>query len=138
MAGVPNPIPCETFNDLIGRPVIDNGRIVGHLAIIPAKKERDPFVKLYQTGATVALAKNRAATATTLRVYLVLLDRLRYDNAIAVSQREIAETLGIHRANVAKELKKLTALDVIERGEQIANVNTYRLNRDYAWKGDPR
>lgn len=139
MAGTPKPISYDTFNDLIGRPVVGpDGKLKGHLAFIETAKERQPFVKLYQTGTATALAKDRRANATTLRVYLALLDHINYENTIAVSQRTLADALGIHRAHIAKALQQLTTLGVIERGEKAATLNSYRLNPAYAWKGDTR
>ena len=69
------------------------------------------------------------------RVLFKLLKRLNYENHIPVVQSEIAEELKLDRGDVSKAIKRLLALEVIERGPKMGRCHSYILSVDFAWKG---
>lgn len=70
-----------------------------------------------------------------LRVFLALLRHLDYDNLVLVSQKRIAEELGMHKSNVSKAIRSLVERGFLVASERIGNVRAYRLSPLVAWKG---
>jgi predicted transcriptional regulator len=72
------------------------------------------------------------------RVLFALLERLDYENWVAVSQETLAEELGLRQPHVAAAIKKLTQYQILEREKDPADKRRwmYRFNASLGWKGD--
>ena len=112
------------------------GVIESECMLMIAKRKRNAFGKDW-----IAMSQRMFdETASIKRVddYRVLhkiLAKLGYGNALAVTQREIAEELQIDPSNVSKSFKRLLDLGIILEGPKIGPLKTYRLNPAYGWKG---
>ncbi len=73
-----------------------------------------------------------------LRVLLLLMARLDFENYINVVQLDIAKTLSMKKPNVSRSIKRLIALGVLLEGPKIGRSRTYRLNPNYGWKGSSK
>jgi uncharacterized ubiquitin-like protein YukD len=81
------------------------------------------------------LATDRDLKGETLRVLLLLLSCLDFENWIQITQKEIAETLEIKKQNVSKAVLLLEAKGIILRGPKIGHSYAFRLNPYFGWKG---
>ena len=70
-----------------------------------------------------------------LRVLLLLMARLNFENDINVAQAEIAERLGMRFQHVNRSIKRLVDLGCLLEGPKIGRNRTYKLNPAYGWKG---
>jgi hypothetical protein len=94
---------------------------------------RDDFMFGHKKG-YLRLAKEglKGADYDVLMVYLALLD---FKNYVRVSQREIADYLGMQTQNVSRSTRKLVDSKILLEGEKIGASKTYRLNSFFGWKG---
>jgi hypothetical protein len=67
----------------------------------------------------------------SLNVLLFLISRMDYENYIRVSQKEVAEALGMKKQNVSRAVQILRKFSIIDPGEH----NSQRLSLDIGWKG---
>ena len=73
-----------------------------------------------------------------LRVLLLLMARLDFENLIQLEQTLIAEKLGLHKQNVNRSIKRLVDIGCLLEGPKIGRSRTYRLNPNYGWKGSSK
>jgi predicted transcriptional regulator len=81
------------------------------------------------------LATDRDLKGETLRVLLLLLSQLDFENWIQITQKEIADTLEIKKQNVSKAVLLLEEKGIILRGPKIGRAYAFRLNPYFGWKG---
>jgi hypothetical protein len=74
-------------------------------------------------------------TGVDLKVFLLLIKRLDFENLLVVNQAELAGKLGTQRQNIQRSLKKLIEFEVLLEGPKKERSRTYRLNPDIGWKG---
>lgn len=123
------------FQDIEKQLLIVNkatGEVKGRF-VLPKKSLGMGWVGMYQAAA-INLAKMKLSK-DEYRVLLYLFGKLDYQNHLAVSQREMAEELGIHRQNIYKAMRGLVEANIIVPGDKVGLNNTYRLNADLAHKG---
>lgn len=70
-----------------------------------------------------------------MRVLMVLLADLDYENFTQVVQMDIADALKMQKTNVSRAVKNLIEFGVIIEGPKIRRSKTYRLNPQFGWKG---
>jgi hypothetical protein len=70
-----------------------------------------------------------------LRVLLLLMARLDFENLISLEQTAVAEKLGMLRPNVNRSIKRLVEIGCLLEGPKIGRSRTYKLNPTYGWKG---
>ena len=68
------------------------------------------------------------------RVLFCLLRYMDFENWVQITQKSIAEETGIHQPNVAKSLKRLHEIGIIDIAKR-GRCNLYRINHDFVWKG---
>lgn len=68
-------------------------------------------------------------------VMFFLLTKLDYENHLLVNQADVARSLGMHRQNVQRAVKRLIGLGVLLEGPKAGQSRTYRLNPNFGWKG---
>ena len=106
-------------------------------ALVGAKrkyKKESPWMKIYQESAAW-LAKQRL-TGEQATIFFYLSSHLDWENYVSVNQKEVAEELGMKQQNVARALKKLMELSVIEEGPRAGLHKTYMLNPYMGLKGE--
>jgi hypothetical protein len=85
--------------------------------------------------AFLAIAKDREITGEVRRVLDYFFGKLDFENYIHLAQTEIAEALGLQKANVSRAVKILCDKQIILKGPKTGRIITYRLNANYGWKG---
>jgi len=70
-----------------------------------------------------------------LRVLLLLMARLDFENLISLEQTAVAEKLGMHKQHVSRSIKRLVEIGCLLEGPKIGRSRTYKLNPAYGWKG---
>jgi DNA-binding IclR family transcriptional regulator len=82
-----------------------------------------------------ALAREKRLQGQPLRVLLALMGRLDFENWMLVSQKEIAEDLGLSASRISEAMRVLTDLGIIEKGPAQGTAKSYRLTPGYGWRG---
>lgn len=118
--------------------VMDTGEVMDGAVLgmfFPKRQNgfREGWIAMAQN-ALVALAQADLGDQAR-RVLFVILGKLDFENYILVSQSEIAETIGMKRANVSAAIARLEAEGIILRGPKAGRSATFRLNPSYGWKG---
>lgn len=80
------------------------------------------------------IAEDKEITGQTLRVWMILLSELEFENYITIKQKEIATRLDMHQPDVSKAMKLLVAKNIILKVKE-GTTTAYKLNSDYGWKG---
>jgi len=70
-----------------------------------------------------------------LRVLLLLMARLDFENLISLEQTAVADKLGMQKQNVNRSIKRLVEIGCLLEGPKIGRSRTYKLNPAYGWKG---
>lgn len=118
--------------------VMDTGEVMDGAVLgmfFPKRQNgfREGWIAMAQN-ALVALAQADLGDQAR-RVLFVILGKLDFENYILISQSEIAETIGMKRANVSAAIARLEAEGIILRGPKAGRSATFRLNPSYGWKG---
>ena len=105
--------------------VIDEGSLI----YVPKKVRIKGFFMGMQEGfENIAKFKLKGEE---LNVLLLWISRMDYENIIRVSQKEIADVLGMKKQNVSRAMKTLRVAGVIDPGE----FHAVHLSPDIGWKG---
>jgi predicted XRE-type DNA-binding protein len=80
------------------------------------------------------IATDEDMTGQTLKVMLLLMSNLEFENYITIKQVTIAEKLKIDKADVSKAMKLLVAKGIILKVKE-GTTTGYKLNPHYGWKG---
>lgn len=116
--------------------VDESGEIHGEVVLVAVPKRQNGFkgwVAMSQE-AVEAIATN-IKDSEDLRVFLMLVAKLDFDNYIQVPQVDIAKALGMKRSNVSRAIKNLVERQILLKGPKAGRSWTYRLNPAYGWKG---
>jgi biotin operon repressor len=115
---------------------VETGEVLpGCLIYIPRRpRHLERFFMGFQD-AFASLAKDDELTLEPKNVLLYLFGQLSFENYLHVSQKDIADALGIHKANVSKAMKLLASKGIILDGPKVGRMKTYRLSPDLGWKG---
>lgn len=93
------------------------------------------WFRMYQTP-ILDIARDREITGSTFRVWLALLSEMDFDNEVAISQKALADLLGMKQPEVSRALIKLQAKGIISKETNKNGIHLYRINQDYALKGE--
>jgi predicted transcriptional regulator len=80
------------------------------------------------------IATDSDITGQTLKVMLLLMANLEFENYIPIRQVTIAQKLKIDKADVSKAIKLLVNKEIILKVKE-GTTTGYRLNPNYGWKG---
>lgn len=105
--------------------VIDGGRLI----YVPPKLRIKGFFMANQQGFE-ELAKSDL-TGEAFKVLMLMMGRMDYENAITISQKEIAETLTMKKQNVSRAIKSLRSAGVFEAESD----HVVHLATELGWKG---
>ena len=119
----------------------DTGEIVeGVFAIMPVRK-RNGFSEGWFAMSNEALAQiltlttNRQLQLRDLEVLFAMLEVLELENFLRVSQKSLAERLGMLQPHVSRSIGVLLKHGILLAGPKIGTSSTYRLNPRFGWKG---
>lgn len=70
-----------------------------------------------------------------MNVLFLIFGKLDFENWLRLSQKEIADELGMKRPNVSRAMKVLTQKGIIHRGPKVGTMLTYRLDPNFGVKG---
>ncbi len=115
---------------------LDTGEITDDLLVAAPKKRyiQGEFIMATQD-ALIRLAKDKDLTGEDLKVLLIYLGNLNFENYIPIHQAYIAEDLEMKKQNVSRATKKLVEKGILLEGAKVGRHQTYRLNPFYGWKG---
>lgn len=80
------------------------------------------------------IATDDDMTGQTLKVMLLLMANLEFENYISIKQVAIAQKLNIHKSEVSKAIRLLVEKGIILKVKEGTTVG-YKLNPHYGWKG---
>ncbi len=83
-----------------------------------------------------AIAIDKEITGRIHRVLWLLIANLDFENWIQIPQKEICEKLDMKKPDVSSAIKILEKKEIILRGPKLGRSYSFRLNPDFAWKGD--
>ena len=118
----------------------DTGEVLDGLIVYCGVK-RNPYAKGWVMNSQESLeiiAKDKDLTGEAHRVLWYLLSRLDFENWIQVTQREIADELGLKKQNASRSILLLESKRIILRGPKIGRSYAFRLNPHFGWKGKVR
>lgn len=102
--------------------------------ILPMKHlTKMPHVRVFLDG-LLALSLDPDLTGQDLRVMMLCLAEMEYENFLNKPQRELAETLGIKQQDVAKSVKRLTEKDYLRVVGHQGRQNIYQISPYVAFK----
>ena len=98
----------------------------------PKIKER--FFMGFQD-ALIEIATDPEITQEPHKLFLFLLCHLDYENYIHISQKEMAEKLGMKQSAVSRAMSLLCRKYIVELAPGTGRTKCYRLNPHFGWKG---
>jgi DNA-binding MarR family transcriptional regulator len=98
----------------------------------PKIKER--FFMGFQD-ALIEIAKDPEITQEPHKLLLFLFGHLDYENYIHISQKEMAEELGMQTSHVSRAMSLLCRKHIVELAPGTGRTKCYRLNPHFGWKG---
>lgn len=133
-------------------------RLVGHIdsdgeihegsvlaLVIPKRKNGFDRHFTMNQDALLLLAKGKLLDATeanlgsdVYRVLFAVLSVVDYENWILFNQSEMAAAIGMQRQHFGRAMRKLEAIELLQRGPKSGRSVTYRLNPSFGWKGSAK
>jgi hypothetical protein len=111
----------------------------GFMAYVAPKRVngfgKGKWLAMAQGDVAVRLAHVGTLSGDALRVFLVLVAHVDYENFVLVPQSEMAAKIGMQPSNFNRGLTALVAEGVVEKGPKIGRIVSLRLNPNYVWKG---
>ncbi len=125
----------------IGQVDLQTGEILdGAVLAVVYPKRRNGFVEgwisMAQPPMLVLAQANLGGEA--MRVFLVILAKLDYENYVVFNQSEIARLLGTRQPSISRAIARLVEEGVLLVGPKFSNRSSYSLNPEYGWKGSAR
>lgn len=111
----------------------EDNEVNGYISHVRANKLGGGWVAVFQSGIT-DMAK-MGLTGEQWNVWAYLMGTLDFDNYWRVSQKEVAEALGMHKQHVSRAIHVLLDKDIIIEGPMAGRFKTYRLNPRIAHRG---
>ena len=104
-----------------------------YIAYPKAKIRNTRWMMTFQDSLEI-IATDEDMTGQTLKVMLLLMGNLEFENYITIKQVSIAEKLKIDKADVSKAMKLLVDKSIILKVKE-GTTTGYKLNPTYGWKG---
>lgn len=92
------------------------------------------YVAMFQE-ISLAMGCDKRLTGEDRAVFQVLLGQVQTDNWIHVSQKAIADLMGLKKQHVSRAIIHLVELGYIIEGPKLGRAKTYKLNPHVGWKG---
>ncbi len=107
----------------------------GLVVLVPNRQKlRNDFAMLTGQG-LIKLATDSNLKQDDLRVLMTYLGSIEFENLIQISQKDVAEILGMHKQNVSRATIKLLSKNILLEESKTGRSKVYRLNTFYGWKG---
>ncbi len=108
----------------------------GFFVYIAYPKQKIKGNRWYMTfqDSLAVIAEDKEITGQTLRVWMILLSELQFENYITIKQKEIASRLDMYQPHVSKAIKLLVDKGIILKVKE-GTTTGYKLNPTYGWKG---
>lgn len=118
------------------KPLDNQGKRRGKWTWVPQYERHfeDTYVRMFQQALDV-VAKDKALSGETLRIWMKLLSELEDDNYMQLQQCVIAEEMGINKTHVSRAFRQLMEAGYLEEGPKSGRAKSYRVNPEIAWKG---
>jgi len=126
-------IAAQEYTDLETGEILHYGNLVA--TPLPKPGIGDEFMMIRQS-ALLRLAKDDTLTGEDRRVLDVYIGYADWENKVTVSQKEIADYLGIKPQHVSRSTKKLVEKKILIEIEKVGRHKHYQFNEFYGWKGD--
>ncbi len=104
-----------------------------YIAYPKAKIRNTRWMMTFQDSLEI-IATDEDMTGQTLKVLMVLMGNLEFDNYITIKQTVIAEKLKMYKPDVSKAMKLLVNKSIILKVRE-GTMTGYKLNPTYGWKG---
>lgn len=117
---------------------VETGEVMDGLVAFIAPKRQNAFngwIAMAQT-ALLQLASSDLR-GTDLKVLLICLAKMNWDNGIPINQSQMAIEIGIAASHFNRSLKRLMDFGIISRRVD-KGVKVYRLNPHFGWKGSAK
>lgn len=95
---------------------------------------KESYVRMFQHALDV-VAKDKALSGETLRIWMKLLSELEDDNYMQLQQTKISEEMGIQKTHVSRAFRQLMEAGYLEEGPKSGRAKSYRVSPELAWKG---
>ena len=99
----------------------------------PKKYLRDSYARCFLDEA-MALGVDKDLSGNDLRVLLIIIANLGYENIINISQSDLSEQSRISQQNISKSIKKLISKGYLQVVDTIGRRNIYMLNPNVAFR----
>ena len=114
----------------------DTGEALDYTLVAVAKKTQSAFGKRWiQMAQDPLMMLAEIKSLDQMRVLMVLMSQVDFENWISVDQTEIASKIGMKKQNVNRAISALIERQVLLKGPRAGHSATYRLNPSYGWKG---
>lgn len=111
------------------------GEVVGSFVAVIRPKQKSSFQRHFTMNQDALMILVQNLKGEELRVFMMLLSELDYENYIQIQQTDIASKLDMQKQNVNRSIKRLLEIGVINEGPKIGRSRTYNLNASFGWKG---
>jgi predicted transcriptional regulator len=115
---------------------LDTGEIVEGVSVYSPKQHKVGFqMWLAVSSEAWQVLLDRKFDGNTLRVWMALLMNCEWHNAIKVSQREMADQIGMDAANFSRYLNKLVDAGLVVKTNVDGRRQTLAISIYHVWKG---
>ena len=132
-------LPIEDNNVVINKNTEDSIHVT--IGSKTNKRPEHPFgefatVNLTNNSVLTEIIEDIEITRNCLRILLILIQNIQYDNYVCLPPTKIALKLKISKPEVSKCLKILVEKELLYRAEKIGNTPTFNINHNLIWRGD--
>lgn len=115
---------------------MDTGEIVrGCMVFVPDRPRITERWFMAFQDAFEEIAKDDELKGESFRVLMYMFSKLDFENYIQLTQKDIAEALGMNKQHVSRAIRLLSSKKVVLEGPKVGRSKCYRLNANYGWKG---
>ncbi len=99
----------------------------------PAKYLNNSYFRCF-SDEVIALGKDKGLSGNDLRVFLVIIGNLGYNNIVNISQNELASQSNIRQQDISQSIKKLISKGYLQIVDKIGRRNIYMVNPNVVFK----
>ena len=99
----------------------------------PAKYLNNSYFRCF-SDEVIALGKDKGLSGNDLRVFLVIIGNLGYNNIVNISQNELASQSNIRQQDISQSIKKLISKGYLQVVDKIGRRNIYMVNPNLVFK----
>lgn len=126
-------IAAQEYTDLETGEILQYGNLVA--TPLPKPGIGGDFMMVRQSS-LLRLARDENLSGYDWRVLSAYIGYADWENKVTVSQKEIADYLGINPNHVSRSTKKLIEKKILIEIQKVGRHKHYQFNEFYGWKGD--